>query len=147
MKSWIAIAVAGLMGLPAFARNLNEYPLEINGKKRVAINLPTLNDNEIENYKIEIVLARDLAESDCNWKFMEGTLDKGYLSSVGEYWEVNSDGGYSSTRMGCFEPKKPETIRGARQYVHYNSLTVVYVTDKVHVQYRVLKADGAFRNP
>lgn len=131
---------------PAPYGSIEEYPRVLRGKKRVVLQLPALADEV--NHKVQLILARDLAESDCNYKGLSGTLEKvereiNWLT----FYEVKSDGGFTATRMGCLSPPKPDTIYGQSLMIPYRSSEpiVVYVTDKVYVQYRIWKTDGEYK--
>lgn len=112
-------------------------------EKRAVFIKPKPANNE-KQLMIGFTFARDLEKSDCNSKFLIGEIKK-----VDSHYEVDSDGGYSSTRMGCLQPPKPATIYAgpATIYIPYNSrrVTKVYVPANLKVVYQVYLLEGGYR--
>ncbi|WP_437497774.1 ecotin family protein [Sorangium sp. So ce1099] len=150
MKHCILLLAATLLATPASAydsEDLNPYPPTMNGKRRIVIELPQLEDEDLA--RMEISFSKILENSDCNKKWVNGTIKEGTIEGWGyPYWEVNSNGDIAGTLMGCGDrPTKTERVFGAREMIRYNSRLplVIYVPEGLDAAFRTFTTPGGFQ--
>lgn len=145
----LAFVAAGLvLSTPALAQDgLSDYPLTLNGKRRVVLNLPAVAG--YDNLAIQIRPGKNIESRDCNGKFLSAKLSVKTLpnSDYKTYVDIESDGGVGSTMMYCPQPAETITVYGPRLLVDYpySRPVVVYVPDSIVVQYRIMRPDTPFK--
>ncbi|XXT21226.1 ecotin family protein [Sorangium sp. So ce429] len=150
MKRFILLLTATLLATPSFAydvENLKPYPQTMNEKRRIVIDLPRLEDED--RARVEISFSKLLEGSDCNRKWISGTIKEGTIEGWSyPYWEVNSGGEIRSTLMGCGNtPTKTERVFGEREMIRYNSKLplVIYVPEGLDAEFRTFTTPGGFQ--
>ncbi|WP_437999454.1 ecotin family protein [Sorangium sp. So ce185] len=150
MKRLMLLLTATLLATPASAydvENLKPYPQTMNGKRRIVIDLPQLEHED--RARVEISFSKLLENSDCNHKWVSGTIKEGTIEGWGyPYWEVSSNGEIMSTLIGCGNtPTKTEPVFGAREMIRYNSKLplVIYVPDGLDAAFRTFTTPGGFQ--
>ena len=125
---------------------MKPYPApELGINKRVVINLPPLDDEDV--YKLEMIIGKTL-KVDCNHHWFGGQLTEEVAKGWGyTYFVLKSVQGPASTLMACPPKMKEERafvrVRGDGNLLRYNSKVpvVVYVPIDFEVHYRVWVAD------
>ncbi len=126
----------------------NMFPAAKNGYKKIVIQVPE-NKNE-KDLKVEIICGRILDVDLCNYHYLVGKSTEKNLKGWGyTYFEVESDGGYISTKMACPDLKtKKEFVCIEPILTRYNSKLpiVMYVPEILTVKFRIWKAGEEFEN-
>lgn len=125
------------------------YPVAEAGYSRQAIHLPPA-DNEAD-LRVELSVGKDI-EVDCNRHWFGGQLKQLTLQGWGyDYFRVEGIAGPVATMMGCPADSRRQAFVGVNfgdaALVRYNSKlpVVVYVPDGFTLQYRIWRADTAYR--
>lgn len=128
--------------------DIGMFPAAKNGYKKIVIQVPE-NKNE-KDLKVEIICGRILDVDLCNYHYLVGKFTEKTLKGWGyTYFEVESDGGYISTKMACPDLKtKKEFVCIEPILTRYNSKLpiVMYVPEILTVKFRIWKAGEEFEN-
>lgn len=120
--------------------NLKPYPEKLGEMERHVIFLEQRADESL--FKIEII-AGIYKEADCNLHTLAGKFKESVLEGWGyNYYEFETNGQITSTRMMCYEPETMKFISGQGEIVRYNSRLplVVYLPKGIVLKYRVWSA-------
>jgi ecotin len=150
MKLAIFSTLVLSLGISAFAENkpIDAFPREINGKERHVIYVPEVQ--KTNGLLVDLNFSIVLKDSDCNYKSLLGQIEEKNLEGWGyTYFEVMSDGNYTSTRMFCGdETTKEEAIYAyPPKYIDYNPRMpiVVYAPKNIFVNYRIFEAKSGYQ--
>lgn len=122
--------------------DISMFPKAKPGYKMLYIQVPATKQEN--NLKVEFFVGRN-EQVDCNKYFLTGDIKEQNLEGWGyTYYTVESDGNIAGTKMAC-----PDNVLQTK-FVHlqgeitrYNSKLpiVLYIPEKLDVQYRIWKAD------
>lgn len=122
--------------------DLNAFPENKKGYDRYVLLLPKLSNTQKQVKELKIELIPGITKKvDCNTHRLMGKFSTEIVEGYGyEYLVFNSDGKYTSTRIGC--PEKELTskfIYGETQTISYNSEIpiAIFVPQGFEVKYRV----------
>lgn len=128
--------------------DIGMFPAAKKGYKRIVIQVPeAANENDMKvGISCGLIVDVDL----CNQFYLIGKTSEKNLQGWGvTYYEVESDGGYISTKMACQElGTKKQFISLEPIFTRYNSKfpVVLYVPEILSVKYRIWKAGDVFEN-
>lgn len=123
---------------------LKAFPESLPGYDRYVLLLTSLPEvQKTTEIKVEIIPGK-MEKVDCNTHSLNGNISTKTVEGWGlEYLVFDSDGKYSSTRMGCPDQNLSEKfISGQTQTISYNSEapTVIFVPKGFEVKYRIWKS-------
>ena len=121
---------------------LKAFPAAEEGMKRCVILLTDKERGEDDNFKVELIVGREILTDGVNRYMLGGKIEAMLLQGWGfTYYEVKSLGGAASTRIGV-PPGKPQVkkfVDGPSTIIRYNSRIplIVYVPEDAEVRYRI----------
>lgn len=126
------------------------YPQPPDGMERKVILLPTMDRDDEERHRVEIVVGKSIAADGVNVHRFGGELREVSIPGWGfSYWQA--DGRFDtpiSTRIGTSGDTAVRFVSGPSELVRYNSRLplVVMVPAGCEVQWRVWSAGRGFAN-
>ena len=124
---------------------LKAFPKASKGMTRYVIHLPDKKRGEDSNFRVEIIVGKEILTDGVNKVRLGGKIEAKPLKGWGfTYYQVDEFGQPMSTLIGVPEgtPKKKKFVSLPSKTINYNSRVplVIYVPQGGEVRYRVWKA-------
>lgn len=147
MQSLI-ISMVAVLGLSAFGAEhpeLEAFPAAKEGMERFVIVLPHKERGEEDNFKVELVVGKEMLTDGVNLIRLGNTIEPFTLKGWGyTFYEVTDSPVAMSTMMAVPEgtPRVKQFVAAPPLLVRYNSRLpiVIYVPKGYEVRYRIWKA-------
>lgn len=124
-------------------KNLEVYPLSVDGMERHVIMLDSLGSDVEYGYQVEIIPGKTM-DVDCNNYGLMGEISEKIVDGFGyNYYEFASTGNVFSTQMACpDDTKTSKFVTSASRMVRYNSLLpiVVFAPKGIDIKYKIWTA-------
>lgn len=145
----IGLVAAGVSASCAGHPELKAFPAASNGMERYVIVLPHRERGEEDNFKVEIIVGKEMLTDGVNQIRLANTIEPRPLKGWGyTYYEVTGYSNTMSTMMAPPEgmPMVKKIVFAAPLHIAYNSRLpiVVYAPNGYEVRYRIWEAAKTF---
>lgn len=145
-----ALIVATTFSISAAEKDpLTAYPAAEKDQVRFVIQLPEKSREEEVNFKVEIIVGKEILSDSVNIQFAGGQLEEKTIEGWGyNYFELKKFGPVGSTLMAPppGEKKVKRFVSTQGLITSYNSRlpVVVYIPNGCEVRYRIWSAENEF---